>query len=169
MNFYQSDSDNDTYYSYEDQESEYEYPEEEEEEEENVQYYDDEDEYFNDKPEVIDIKTMKVEEFRKPTSIPEINPWTGLKNTTENIPQKETRSFLDIIREEEILKKERDELEIKRKEKERINEKYRNSKRSSNRRYSNDKRSFQKNSSDRPVQSLLLSHRINTQKKGLKE
>ena len=171
MNSYQSESDNDTYYSYEDNESEYEY--EEEQEEENVMYYDNEEEYYDySQPEIVDIKTIKPERPPVSCSVPTINPWTKLKNDENQSSSTEARSFLDIMKEEEILRKERDEAERKRIEKEKLNEKYRNSKRSGNRRHFNDRRAFPKSSNssgDRPVQSLLLSHKMNTQKRGLKE
>ena len=168
---YQSDSDSDTYYSYENNESEYEY--EEEQEEENVMSYDPEDDYYDySQPEVVDIKTVKEKIIPKSYPAPVINPWTKIKNDEKQSSSTEVKSFLDILKEEEILKKERDEAEMKRKEKEKLNEKYRNSKRSGNRRHFGDRRSFPKSSNfsnDRPVQSLLLSHKMNTQKRGLKE
>lgn len=171
MNSYQSESDNDTYYSFEDNETESEY--EEENDEENMICYDPEDEYYDySQPEIVDIKTVKPDIVPVSCPVPTVNPWTKLKNEDKESPSKEVKSFLDIIKEEEILKAERDEAERKRIEKEKINEKYRNSKRSGNRRHFNDRRSFPRSSnssSDRPVQSLLLSHKMNTQKRGLKE
>ena len=171
MNSYQSESDNDTYYSFEDNESEYEY--EEENDEENIICYDPEEEYYDyTEPEIVDIKTVKENIVPVSCPVPTINPWTKLKMEDKEPSSKEVKSFLDIIKEEEILKKERDEAERKRIEKEKINEKYRNSKRSGNRRHFNDRRSFPRSSNssgDRPVQSLLLSHKMNTQKRGLKE
>lgn len=171
MNSYQSDSDNETYYSYENQESDYEY----EEEQEPEIYYDNEEEYYDDTPEIVDIKTQRSEVVKSLhststiTSIPKVNPWTKL-NDDDNNNSVETKSFLDIIKEEEILKKKRDEMERKRKQVEVQRSHRRNG--NGNKRYSNDRRPYQKNTSsnnDRPVQSLLLSHKLNTQKKGLKE
>ena len=168
MNSYQSESDNETYYSYENQESDYEY-----EEEQEPELYDDNEEYYDDTQEIVDIKTQHLDVFKaldsKSISIPKINPWNKLNSDdVENNNTVETKSFLDIMKEEEILKKKRDEIERKRK----LAEAQRSHRRNGNKRYSNDRRPYQKNTSynnDRPVQSLLLSHKLNTQKKGLKE
>lgn len=171
MNSYQSESDNDTYYSYEANESEYE--SEEENDEDEIMCYDPEEEYYDySQPEIVDIKTAKPNIVPVSCPVPTINPWTKLKIDDKESASVEKKSFLDIIKEEEILKKERDEAERKRIEREKLNEKYRNSKRSGNRRHFNDRRSFPRSSNssgDRPVQSLLLSHKMNTQKRGLKE
>lgn len=165
MNSYQSDSDNDTYYSYQDNESEYGY---EEEEAEDVVCYDHDDEYYDYTQEIVDIKTIKPKIVPKACPVPTVNPWTKTKTDQEQFSSKEGKSFLDILKEEEILKKERDEIERKRKEKQIMNEKYRNSKRSGNRRHFNNRQSFPQSSNlsnDRPVQSLLLSHKMNSRKK----
>ena len=171
MSSYLTESDNDTYYSYEANESEYDY--EEENDEDEIMCYDPEEEYYDySQPEIVDIKTAKPNIVPVSCPVPTINPWTKLKIEDKEPPSKEVKSFLDIIKEEEILKRERDEAERKRVEKEKLNEKYRNSKRSGNRRHFNDRRFFPRSSNssgDKPVQSLLLSHKMNTQKRGLKE
>lgn len=159
MNNYYSDSDNESYCSYEN-ESEYEYEEEQEPDEFPLE--DEYDEY--DYQEITKKEIPK--ELPKPVfcPVPVINPWTKKENNVEMINDAPKKSFLEIMKEEEIQKKKEEEEEKRRLY---IAQKYR----SKSNKKTNERRPHYRSSNgtnNKPAQSLLLSHKFN-QKKGLKE
>lgn len=162
MESYDSETDNETYYSYDNVESERDF----EEEEEPDYQLENEDEYYDDYHEYVPIDEIKPEKTLKVNlnvGIPEINPWTKKKNSEMNQVTDTPKSLLDIIKEEEILKKKREENE-KRKQKFRKNNTNNTNRRPNDRRpYSNKFSSS--TPTDKPVQSLLLAHKLNNQKK----
>lgn len=163
MKSYHSDSDNETYYSYEnDEESYYEY--EEDEEPEQVFYLnDDEDEEEDCLRENEPTETKQKEGIVKNIScaIPEINPWTKMKqNETELKSVSTPKSFLEIMEEEAALEKKRKEAEEKKKQD--ALRFRRPPKKGNEKRHRNS--NFNSNTSNKPAQSLLLSHKMNQKK-----
>lgn len=159
---YKSDSDDETYYSYNDDESYYEY--EEEEEPEQVFYQDEEEEdYYTNQTKPVEKDPEDTP--RKPSfyPIPTINPWTKLENNLTKTADTTSppKSFLEIMEEEAILETKRKEAEEKKKQ-DTLRFRTPVKKGNEKRHYRNS--NFNSNTSNKPVQSLLLSHKMRQKK-----
>lgn len=160
---YQSESDNETYYSYNDDESYYEY---EEEEEPEIVFYHNEDEEENYYLNQTNLGEKDQKDTPKKPSfypIPTINPWTKVENNLTK-PTESTstpKSFLEIMQEEAILEKKRKEAEEKKKQ---DALRFRTPVKKGNEKRHYRSSNFNSNTSNKPVQSLLLSHKMRQKK-----